>query len=356
MPKNHGPQMMLYGGASLILALGACSTQAQETQQAPARTVITQTNPPVIERHEVRIERKVVDGEEQVELWINGKKIEVANMADVRKALAEAGESLELQIVDEPGGPQAHHMMLHLAPSEGDEDQGDEVHEFQLGDGMELDLSNLDASAFTFSQPKAMLGVSLAPISDDLRDYLGLAEGAGVRVNAVVDDSPAAKAGLKERDIIVAATIGSESHDSISADDLRHAISQAEPDTKVILTILRKGEKQQITATLAKWDAQSLGMGMNLGSGGPFELVSPEFFGGRELQVEGLPRLRQKMLEVTPQLREMKRALKESLPDHDAMLKMMEQQLEQIQQMLDQLRRQQEQLRQQAEEPHTPEA
>jgi len=340
MPMNHRLQIMLSGGASIILALGASPTRAQEADQARARVAVLQANPPITEKHDVRIERKIIDGQEQVNLWINGKKIDVANMDDVQKALDEEGENFELQIFGEPGRLQDHRMMFRLAPPAGVEDEGDGFQEFRLGDGMEFDLPDLGADgAFTFSQPKAMLGVSLAPISDDLRDYLDLPDGAGVRVSGVVDNTPAAQAGLQEKDIIIAAKIGSETRGSIGADDLRQAISQAEPDTKVTLTILRKGEKQEITATLAKWDATS--MGVNLGSGG---------------QLETRPQGQRRLMEISPQLREMRQMPRAALPDPEAMLKMMEQQMRQMQQMLDQLRTRQEQLRHQAEQSHTPEA
>lgn len=376
MPMNRGVQLMLCGGASMILALGACSTQAQETEQSPenvvvtrsaqpreVRRVITTKAPPDSEAREVRIERKSSDGDEKVELWINGKKIDVTNMDDVQKALGEGGENIEWQIIEEPGEGQAHGMFFGVEPPEGDEAEGGDVRVFRLGDGRQYNLTTLGGDgAFTFSQPKAMLGVGLASISDDLRDYLGLADDAGVRVDSVVDGSPAAKAGLKQKDIIVAAKIGSESHDSISAADLRKAIAEAEPDTKVTLTILRKGNKQQVTATLAKWDAGSMGLSTELN--GLLQLGSPQLFNGRELQIEAmLPQLREHLLELQPriqhrgmQLEEMRLDQNEALPDREQLLKSMEQQMQQMQKMLDQLRRQQDQLHPQTERSSTPEA
>lgn len=373
MPMDRRFQLLLCGGASMILAFGACSTQAQQSGQTPAKVVVTRSSqprevrrvittkaPPGAEAHEIRIERNSTDGDERIELWINGKQIDVTNMDDVRKALGEEGENIEWQILDEPGEGQAHGMFFGVEPPEGDGAEGGNFRVFRLGDGKQYDLSTLgDDGAFTFTRPKAMLGVELASISDDLRDYLGLADGAGVRVSSVVDDSPAAKAGLKERDVIVAAKIGSESHDSITAAELREAIGQAEPDTKVTLTILRKGKKQQFTAKLAKWDAQSMGAGVELG--GELELTSPQFFttdGG--IQIEGLPELKQQMLEIKPQLRELKldrqNIIKNTATDQEQMLKAMQEQMEQMQKMLDQLREQQEQLRQQIKTSKAPEA
>ncbi len=47
------------------------------------------------------------------------------------------------------------------------------------------------------------LGVVLQPLTDGLRDYFGVEGGAGMLVAEVVDDSPAAAAGLREGDVII---------------------------------------------------------------------------------------------------------------------------------------------------------
>jgi len=380
MPMDRRSKLILCGGTSMILSLGACATLAQNTAPSPAEVVVTRSSqpravtrvittntPPGAESREIRIKRKSADGDETVELWINGKKIDVNTMDDVKRALGEEGENIDLQIVGGPGSAQTHGMMLRMEPPEGNEaDEDGEVPQFQFGDGMEIDLSEFGlrsgfgpAGPITFTRPKAMLGVGLASISDDLRDYLGLADDAGVRINSVVDDSPAAKAGLQEKDIIIAAKIGSESHGSISAAELRKVIADAEPGTEVTLTILRKGDKQQITAMLAKWDAQS--MGLTPPFDGQMHLATPQLFNPGGLQIEVFPQhqLRRGMLEIRPQIRATmpeREHLIELQPDRDEMLKMMEQQMEQMQKVLDQLRQQQEQIRQRTESPNTPEA
>src|SRR5688572_28068188 len=59
---------------------------------------------------------------------------------------------------------------------------------------------------FTFFTDKhpggARLGVKVQEMSEELRDYFGAPDDAGVLVNSVVKDSPAEKAGIKPGDVI----------------------------------------------------------------------------------------------------------------------------------------------------------
>ncbi len=365
MPTDSGLRTLFCGGASMLLALAACSTQAQVaeekstsnetivvTQPSKSRAVtrvVTRETPPDGQEQVVRIERKNTDGDEQIELWINGKKVDVKDMKELEGALGD----LNIQFFDELGG---------------DED-GPGAHVFQVQPG-DMQLRNLGQvfsgaapaqSGLVWSEPKSMLGVQLAPISDDLRDYLGLEGDAGVRVDGVVDDSPAAKAGLKAKDIIIAARIGSENHESITADELRAAIAETEPDTKVTLTVLRKGDKKKITATLTKWKSEPFGLAG--GGANHIELVSPDFFSGRRVELDSIPEIRERMRLIEPQMRELDidrdgllQLRQRALPNTEELMRRMEVQMKQVEEMLKQLQEQQNQLRQQVEKSPEPEA
>ena len=88
------------------------------------------------------------------------------------------------------------------------------------------------------------LGVGLAPshVARQLRRAVGLPERDGLLVREVEDDSPAAKAGIAEGDLIVA--VGDKS--ITSADDLYDALA-GEGDLRI--TIVRGADEQQVTVS-----------------------------------------------------------------------------------------------------------
>lgn len=88
------------------------------------------------------------------------------------------------------------------------------------------------------------IGVSTMQLTKQLADYFGIADGKGVLVTGVTDDSPAAKAGIKAGDIIT----GIDSEKIEDSGDLSRAINK-QKDGDVTLTIIRKGDQKRITVT-----------------------------------------------------------------------------------------------------------
>ena len=95
---------------------------------------------------------------------------------------------------------------------------------------------------------RGRLGVGGQNITPELAKALGVDVDQGVVVTQVTPDSPAEKAGLKERDVIT--QVDGKKIDDFSA--LANAIGLRAPGDKVNLTILRDGDTKQISATLAK--------------------------------------------------------------------------------------------------------
>ncbi|MEP7041195.1 MAG: PDZ domain-containing protein, partial [Chloroflexota bacterium] len=89
------------------------------------------------------------------------------------------------------------------------------------------------------------LGVGLAPahVARQLRRAVGLDERDGLLVRDVEEDSPAAKAGIAEGDLIVAAA----GKPVASADDLFEAMGSVAADAALPLTILRGAEERTVT-------------------------------------------------------------------------------------------------------------
>jgi serine protease Do len=96
------------------------------------------------------------------------------------------------------------------------------------------------------SVDRGWLGVVIQNVSDDIADSIGMAEAKGAMVTKVTEDGPAAKQDLKAGDVIVEVN-GDKINDSR---DLARKIAELEPDTDVKLSIVRYGDKRQVTMKL----------------------------------------------------------------------------------------------------------
>lgn len=91
---------------------------------------------------------------------------------------------------------------------------------------------------------RGQIGIGIQDITPDLRDAFDLAKGQfGVLVTNVLEDSPAAEAGIKSGDIIVEA----DGKTTRSTAQLRSRIGIKEVGDKVRLKILRDGDPLQLT-------------------------------------------------------------------------------------------------------------
>jgi len=100
---------------------------------------------------------------------------------------------------------------------------------------------------------RGQLGVSIQPMTPELASKFGLSDVQGVLVNSVIPNGPAAKAGLRQGDVIVdfngaAVTDGNT---------LRNHVASTAPGTKVNLGIFRDHQKQQIQATLGEYQPKA---------------------------------------------------------------------------------------------------
>ncbi len=99
-------------------------------------------------------------------------------------------------------------------------------------------------------QQQAWLGVSLGAIPAILRSQLAsvIPSGQGVMITAVANNSPAAKAGLQQHDVV----LNSGDQKIYSSQQLSGLVKAAQPDSNINLTIVREGKVQDIAVTLGK--------------------------------------------------------------------------------------------------------
>jgi serine protease Do len=97
---------------------------------------------------------------------------------------------------------------------------------------------------------RPQLGVQIQSVSEADAEVYKLPAIAGAEVVVVAPDSPAAKAGLKIGDVVVAVD-GEPIKDGT---DLTTTLARHQPGERVNLTLYRKGEKQDVTVALGEFE------------------------------------------------------------------------------------------------------
>jgi serine protease Do len=92
------------------------------------------------------------------------------------------------------------------------------------------------------------LGVQMEDVTKDNFSKLGLNDVRGVAVKKVIEDSPAAKAGLQAGDVITRFN----GEEVTSVRKLQRLISEVAPDHQAKISIIRGGNEREVTATIGK--------------------------------------------------------------------------------------------------------
>jgi serine protease Do len=113
---------------------------------------------------------------------------------------------------------------------------------------------------------RGQLGVIVQAVTADIASSLGMQNARGVIINTIQPGSAAARAGLRQGDIITAFNGNEVNEPNV----LRNQIAATQPGTEVTLTILREGREQEVKATLGEFrdEAASGERGQNQGGGG----------------------------------------------------------------------------------------
>jgi serine protease Do len=93
---------------------------------------------------------------------------------------------------------------------------------------------------------RGWLGVSLRPMSREIADVLGLSETKGAIINTVAKGSPAQAAGLKQGDVVLAF----DGEEIAGLSDLTRAVAAKDPDEKVAIAVLRRGQELSLDVTI----------------------------------------------------------------------------------------------------------
>jgi serine protease Do len=106
------------------------------------------------------------------------------------------------------------------------------------------------------SVERGWLGVQIQPVTPEIADAIGLGDAKGALVAGVVPDSPAAKAGLRQGDVIVGyGKMGVE-----DMHDLPRLVAATPVGESVPVAILRDGKKVERDVTIARLAADQVAM------------------------------------------------------------------------------------------------
>ncbi|HSH43143.1 MAG TPA: DegQ family serine endoprotease [Arenicellales bacterium] len=106
---------------------------------------------------------------------------------------------------------------------------------------------------------RGKLGVQIQSVTPELAAGLGLDEPRGALVSAVVEGSPAERAGLRVGDVIV----GFNGQDVDDAKALPEMVANAGPGAESEVSLLRDGERRSLQVTLAAQEQQTARAGGN---------------------------------------------------------------------------------------------
>jgi serine protease Do len=97
------------------------------------------------------------------------------------------------------------------------------------------------------SVARGWIGVMVQPVTADIADSLGLKDAQGALIDDVQQSGPAAQAGLKSGDLVLA--VGDD--EIKDARELARKIASVAPGKQLILKVKRDGKEQAITVTTA---------------------------------------------------------------------------------------------------------
>jgi hypothetical protein len=109
--------------------------------------------------------------------------------------------------------------------------------------------------------PRRYIGVQLITLTPELRRHFGVPEDRGVMVSKVLEDTPAARAGVEVGDVLVTADDAAID----TAGDVSRVLSTKEPGEDVQIDLWRDGERRELAVAFE----ERQGAVLDLGAEGP---------------------------------------------------------------------------------------
>ena len=225
---NKRNLLMIGGAAAFGLALVALPASPARAQKPEDSTV-------------ARLQQKIDELQAKLQAQLESQQVQEAELA-VRDALKESAQAI-VQENQDPG-------QIEVLPRVASDDMN-----IVIGD---------DGSSW--------LGVETHEVTSDKAKELKLSAERGVVLGKIVPDSPAAKAGLKENDVVT--EINGQRVEG--AAQFRRMIHEIPAGRSIQLTVWRDGRTQAISATLGKSEERHHAMKMVAPTPGTFAFRMPE--------------------------------------------------------------------------------
>jgi serine protease Do len=97
------------------------------------------------------------------------------------------------------------------------------------------------------SVTRGFIGVQMQPVTKEIAEAIGLKEPRGALVAEAIKDGPAAKAGIKTGDTILAV----DGEPIKEAKDLSRKVAQVAPGKSLLITLYRDGKERNVTLEVA---------------------------------------------------------------------------------------------------------
>lgn len=98
--------------------------------------------------------------------------------------------------------------------------------------------------------PRVMIGITMSEVPEALLEHLEIECDAAVMIDRVIDDLPAARAGLRSRDIIIEV----DGKRPVTPAMIRESINRKDPGQTVEMKVIRRGQEQVVKLKLEKFD------------------------------------------------------------------------------------------------------
>lgn len=149
-----------------------------------------------------------------------------------------------------------------------------ETKTFKLGEGGQSQIEFKDGKVVSEPGKKiTFFGIAPGEIGEDLRAHLPLKDGEGIKVSYVAEDSPAAKAGIKEHDILLRL----DDQILVEPEQFQALVKMRKPGDEVKVGLLRKGEQKEMKVVLAESEERTAPRGSLRAKGGDLLKQMEEF-------------------------------------------------------------------------------